>query len=94
MDFVVLEHGSSQAGARVRVHFHHCPAQHAPCDVCLLLLPLHVVSSCSPVWGPSMPTPLPTASVPGMAMLGLQKLACLALSFHLQQDSSDGDWES
>lgn len=59
--------------------------------VCLLLLPLHVLSPCGPVWGPQVLTLLATASVPGREMLGLQRLAHLALSFHLQQDSSGGD---
>ena len=63
------------------------------CDVCLLLLPLHVVSSRSPEGPPCVPPPpVAAAPVPGMAMLGLQRLASLALTFHLQHDSSGRAW--
>lgn len=89
VDLGVLEQDSSQGGEFMLIFIPAPPSM------------LPVASACSPapacgqllrpVWGPWVPTPLASASVLGMAMLGLQRLARLALPFHLQQDSSGGD---
>lgn len=62
------------------------------CGVCLLLLPLHVVSSCAPCGAPGCPPSHNCCSGHGDAWVA--EAGTSGFAFHLQQDSSGGDWHS